>query len=82
MELSKNDVAARGTEQTQSKPLTRDERAEYRAMADALERFLELPDSRHFLHFIDGPSGPVGTPAAIAYRRLRHAANVARLTFS
>lgn len=69
-------------EQVTNKPLTRDEREEYRKMAEALDRFLELPDSVHFLHFIDGPSGPVHTPSAIAYRRLRHAANIAKVTFS
>lgn len=72
----------RSAESTNNKPLTRDEREEYRKMAEALERFLELPDSKHYLHFIDGPAGPVHTPSAIAYRRLRQASNIAKVTFN
>ena len=53
---------------------------EYKQMALALERLLDLPDSRHFLHFIDGPSGPVNTPSAIAYRAARHSLNKAKVS--
>lgn len=48
---------------------------EYRKTIAALKDFLELPDSYHFLNFIDGPAGPVTTPAAKAYRRLRASVN-------
>lgn len=67
---------------SESKPLTRDERAEYKQMAKAIENFLELRDTQFYLHFIDGPSGPVNTPQAIAYRRLRQVSNIAKVTFS
>lgn len=50
-------------------------REEYENLIKTVSEFLALPDTYHFLNFIDSRAsiGPVKTPAASVYRELRNA---------